>query len=116
MHEEAQRYAEYLATTNQFEPTTLGKYGNNLAASFRDRSQAGAVKDAIKGWYAKKKNMHDYELDSTHFGIGIAWSSFQKRWVVVSFYNRPNSIPLINDYDRHSILRPWSAQSAGSSG
>ncbi|CAL8116585.1 unnamed protein product [Orchesella dallaii] len=106
MHAEAQRYADYLAQNNLFEPSRIGKYGENLATSFR-RNKADAVKDAIKRWYDKNK-FYDYERPgynvdgrnsgsfsaivwkaTTHIGIGVAWNEVENQWVILAFYDPP---------------------------
>jgi len=106
MHTEAQRYAEYLAKSNLFEPSRIGKYGENLATSFR-RNKSDAVRDAIKRWYDKNK-FYDYERPgynvdgrnsgsfsaivwkaTTHMGIGVAWNEVEGQWIITAFYDPP---------------------------
>ncbi|ODM90009.1 Golgi-associated plant pathogenesis-related protein 1, partial [Orchesella cincta] len=89
MHAEAQRYADYLAQSNLFEPSRTGKY------------------DVVKRWYDKNK-FYDYErpgynIDgrnsgsftaivwkaTTHIGLGIAWNEVEEQWIVVAFYDPP---------------------------
>jgi len=124
MHEEAQKYADYLASTNRFEPTTKGKYGNNIATSLR-RTKTDAVRDAVTRWYEKVK-FYDYERgwfsvggdptatgsftaivwkSTTFLGVGISWSDWERQWIVVVFYNPPAT----RDEVRQNVLRPRSS-------
>ncbi|ODM90007.1 Golgi-associated plant pathogenesis-related protein 1, partial [Orchesella cincta] len=120
MHAEAQRYADYLAQSNLFEPSRTGKYGENLATSFR-RNKADAIKDVVKRWYDKNK-FYDYErpgynIDgrnsgsftaivwkaTTHIGLGIAWNEVEEQWIVVAFYDPP----AMRSKFRENVLPPF---------
>lgn len=109
MHDDAQKYAEYLASTNKFEPTTMGKYGTNIASSFR-RNKVEAIKDAIKRWYDKHKfydyNRPGYNMGgqstgsftamvwkaTTQMGIGIAFNEVEEQWIIVAFYGNDEDV------------------------
>lgn len=85
MHSDAQRYAEFLAASHRFEPTTMGKYGNQISMSYQ-RSKADAMKDSIARWFGNKSNYRPFELHSTKVGVGIAWSDHENKWIVNCFY------------------------------
>jgi len=99
IHEDAQRYAESQASSNKFEATTYGnRYSSTIATSFR-KSKEDAVKDAVSRWYNKAK-LTDYEMAATDVGIGAAWSEHERLWVIVAFYNLPDSFFFQKFYDQ----------------
>lgn len=100
MHDEAQKWAEHLASTNKFELNRNSRWIGNIASSFR-RDPEDAVKDVVGRWY-DGVNYYDFNNPgfsrnagsftaivwkaSTHMGIGLAWNQSQNNWVVITYY------------------------------
>lgn len=82
---DAQKHAEFLANSNRFEATTMGKYGCNIAMSVR-ADKAEAVKESIQRVYDSNNYFNFLNPQVAHMGVGVARNGYENRWVIVCFY------------------------------
>ncbi|CAL8136366.1 unnamed protein product [Orchesella dallaii] len=105
IHSVAQRYAEYLASNDRFQHSSGTGYGENLAGAL-GADEVAAIRFAVKMWY-DEISRYNYGYpgfsmstghftavvwkSTTHVGIGVAYNSRKRWWVVVGNYNPPGN-------------------------
>lgn len=106
VHGVAQRYAQYLASNDLFQHSNNRRYGENLAGALGN-DEGEAIAFAVKMWYDEIKS-YNYGYpgfsmatghftavvwkSSTHVGIGVAYNSRKRWWVVVGNYSPPGNM------------------------
>ncbi|ODM89020.1 Golgi-associated plant pathogenesis-related protein 1 [Orchesella cincta] len=106
IHSVAQRYAEYLASNDRFQHSSGTGYGENLAGA-QGNDEVAAIRSAVKMWYDEISS-YNYGYpgfsmatghftaviwkSTTHLGIGVAYNSRKRWWVVVGNYNPPGNM------------------------